>query len=913
MANTSIMLPTLHGGVSTQAPALRFPNQFTSATNALFTVKDGLALRPGTKMEFAIPAYNADGVTEPVFGGMPLVADTSYRVHTIKRDSTEKYIVVYGPNVLRIFDTSGNEAAVNSSVVVGTHQFSTDVETYLQSGTPTADDLRLVTVADYTLVLNTKVVATTSNAPSYAITKTHRDFDVMISHTPADGTYHKTSNSTESETKGYHLYDLTSGSFPTWHRNARAYDSDGSIVEYFKDAARNPGGFKVKMGCAGPWTAMTWSATANTLTKAAAFADYTWQSGDQIYISSGTGATPGFYTISSKTDDNEVVLASDPGISGQSDYAATQIVHEYEVTVNMLNATMNDGYDVAQQFQDALVAAGCNDGLIEWYETGVNTGYFVITGAWRGAGMSVEAPTSPSSGYDYTDDAAKAFNDNSATAVAGTGTIADADKAVAVLDRWTKVSPPGDPDAVITASTMPLKLVRTSTSPLTFTLETIDWIDRLSGDHDTNPIPKIWENGYAISDLTFHRDRLWLAGGEYLVSSQAGDYFNFFIDDAENLADADPIEAALSTEKVTLVDYMVPFRKTLLILAKSGAQFELNAPERLTPDTAAITPTTSYNTLAVRPDTIGLKVYLASSAAPGTQLLEYFYNDSASAVDAADVSQHAAGYLPTTAKTLRACPNDDTVFLLPTAGTELYVYRTFFDGSKRQLSAWGKYTLTGATKICDIGMIDSRGYMLIDDGDGFFVNSIPAVHEATESGFAWGIRLDNKVSKTGSYNPGTGKTTWTLTVPDGSLTHAISPAGVAVALTKTDSTHYWATGDYDDAAYWLGGTYSMSVVFSKPFVRGREGEAKLDMKLQLIKLRLNHQNSGPYSLSVTSGSRAARSTTYTPATNPETDGTSQFFILGSADDTTLTLSATGPKPVSIASGEYAVTYNQWSR
>jgi hypothetical protein len=57
-------------------------------------------------------------------------------------------------------------------------------------------------------------------------------------------------------------------------------------------------------------TTGTWTAASSTLTDTGAFASYTFQSGDQIEIISGTGATTGFYEISSRTDDDSIVLAT---------------------------------------------------------------------------------------------------------------------------------------------------------------------------------------------------------------------------------------------------------------------------------------------------------------------------------------------------------------------------------------------------------------------------------------------------------------------------------------------------------------------------------------------------------------------------------------------------------------------------
>ncbi len=54
-----------------------------------------------------------------------------------------------------------------------------------------------------------------------------------------------------------------------------------------------------------------WNNTAKTITKTDAFADYTFASGDEIYVSGGTGVTAGFFTIASRTSDDVIVTSSD--------------------------------------------------------------------------------------------------------------------------------------------------------------------------------------------------------------------------------------------------------------------------------------------------------------------------------------------------------------------------------------------------------------------------------------------------------------------------------------------------------------------------------------------------------------------------------------------------------------------------
>lgn len=66
----------------------------------------------------------------------------------------------------------------------------------------------------------------------------------------------------------------------------------------------------------------TWTASTSTLTATGAFTNYTYVSGDEIRINSGTGATTGVIKIASKTSANAIVL---DGTISSSDLATGDI------------------------------------------------------------------------------------------------------------------------------------------------------------------------------------------------------------------------------------------------------------------------------------------------------------------------------------------------------------------------------------------------------------------------------------------------------------------------------------------------------------------------------------------------------------------------------------------------------------
>lgn len=149
MALISSPVPNLIGGVSQQPAALRFPGQAEAQENAMATVVEGLTKRPPT--EHIAKVFSGDAGT--------VVA------HTINRDTSERYVVVLGDqsalgdNTVRVYDIAGNVKAIKdnsgSGSSAGDPAVSADF-TYLNCDDP-AQDLKVLTVNDYTFIVNRKI------------------------------------------------------------------------------------------------------------------------------------------------------------------------------------------------------------------------------------------------------------------------------------------------------------------------------------------------------------------------------------------------------------------------------------------------------------------------------------------------------------------------------------------------------------------------------------------------------------------------------------------------------------------------------------------------------------------------------------------------------------------------------------
>lgn len=119
----------LVSGVSQQPPILRLPEQLAEQLNGFSTESNGLQKRPPTIHIRTLMNSISDSAK-------PLI-------HFVNRDESERYIMYFYNNGLQIFDLSGNAKTVTIQ----------EDSSYLQTSNP-RNDIRVVTVADYTFIVN---------------------------------------------------------------------------------------------------------------------------------------------------------------------------------------------------------------------------------------------------------------------------------------------------------------------------------------------------------------------------------------------------------------------------------------------------------------------------------------------------------------------------------------------------------------------------------------------------------------------------------------------------------------------------------------------------------------------------------------------------------------------------------------
>lgn len=127
MPLVSQSIKNLKGGVSQQPDILRYPEQGAKQVNGWSSETEGLQKRPPSVFIKLLEDKGA-------LGDYPLI-------HLINRDEQERYYVCFTGNGIKVFDLEGNTYRVRGNM------------DYVTSWNPRIE-LRLITVADYTFIVN---------------------------------------------------------------------------------------------------------------------------------------------------------------------------------------------------------------------------------------------------------------------------------------------------------------------------------------------------------------------------------------------------------------------------------------------------------------------------------------------------------------------------------------------------------------------------------------------------------------------------------------------------------------------------------------------------------------------------------------------------------------------------------------
>lgn len=724
MPLVSQAIKNLKGGISQQPDILKFPDQGTQQINGYSSEVHGLQKRP--------PSIHVGRL-----GASRSLGENPF-IHLIDRDKTEKYYCIFTGTDIKVIDMAGNYKTVTAP----------DGWSYVTTSNP-RDSLRMVTVADYTFIINKNVIVTESSThtwPSYPSVNRRAILNVR------GGQYGKTLTVTIN---GTNIASITTpdGSVAT---DINKVDTEYLITQLI--------------------TAMT----------ATVVNSWGWT------ISRGSG----YILITAKSGDSINTIDTKDGYNHQLLVGFISDVQRF----NSLPAIAPDGYIVKVDGE----ASSSQDDFYVRYDASTKT--------------------------------------------------------------WKETMAPNMVEG-LNSATMPWALVRNSDG--TFTLQKLTWATRTCGDNDSNPMPSFV--GATINDVFFFRNRLGLLSGENVILSRSGEYFKMFPLSVANLADTDPIDVSVSSNRINVLKHAVPFAEELLLWSDK-AQFVLTSNGILTPMSIELNLTTEFEVSdGARPYGIGRGVYFCSPRATYSSIRRYYaIQDVTNIKNAEDISAHVPSYIPNGVFRLSGTTSENFLTCLTSgAKNKIFFYKFLYLNEQLAQESWSHWEYFENDRILACETIGAYMYIIIDSPSGIFLERVEfsvGTKDLTEEPYR--LYMDRKkvyMIPAGTYNDDTFITTLTLSTiygstpalgtymvvsPDGSLDIYEPPA---VGGWASDG-HIYLNGNWEGVTIIIGEAYEFLYEFSKLLIKRQDAQGASQTedigRLQLRRAWVNYEESGYFQVKV---------------------------------------------------------------
>ena len=862
-------VPNLAQGVSQQPDNLRYPGQCDEQINAWATVVEGLVKRPNTR-------HISKLFTSKV--------SPNAHVQVIDRDETNRFVSVIDNNDLSVFDLNdGSEKTVT---------ITADAQTYLDNISNPREDVKALTVADYTFIANKEQTvalgSTTSAALDYRAIVFVKLGDYSKEYTVDINGHKRTYRSGDGQ---------AAGSDSTGNSSGDGKDAD---TEYIATQ------IALTLGTGGV-------VTGTTITNGGS--GYT--SPPDVQFNTGSSSDATGYAIVSGGVVTEIIISDQgsgysvaPTITfsggGGSGAAATA-----QIATSGIAQTM-------EQQNASILITGTSD-----FDISVKDGL-----ADQGLGVVYKEVSS------ITDLPAKAFNGFRVKVKGDTELVQD--------DYYVKFETKEDKEVLwnygegtwiedvgygvkvsINATTMPIQLKPDDATFENWTLDTTTWSNRLVGDDDTNPAPTFV--GSKINDIFFFKNRLGLLTDNSIVFSEADEYFNFWRTTVLSLLDSAPIDVGVSHTKVAILKHAVPFQEKLLIFSE-GTQFVLRGQELLTAKTVSITPATEYDASGrIKPIVLNNYVYFPFKRNTYTGLTEYYIDNDTAIFDAAEITSQVPTYVKSDVIAMAGTAVENVLAVVNNQNRkEIFIYKYFWQNKEKIQSAWQKFTLN--RDVVGLDFIESDLYILTNDTTSTYLEVLPMENDLQDDN-GYTLLLDSRIdgsALTTSYSGGA--TTISGFPYDPTGVDIYTKNGHRVAFTRTSATAGTVSGDLTSTDFYAGFPYDMLYRFSdqtlkQPTERG--GRSASDYTFQTIRSgSLNYADTGHFIVEVTPKFRD----TYTYAFNPDIlgsnltlnsftpqDGHFKFSVQGQPEDTTIEVKSSSALPVKLLAAEFESMFIPRSR
>ncbi len=712
MAAINQRIPNFLGGVSQQPDSIKFPGQLRVCDNAVPDVTFGLMKRPPGEFVKKLTNANADGYW-----------------YEIIRDGDEKYIV----QMTALSSYSSTKPIRIWNLLTGVEQTLTNSNgdslfAYMQQS-GTIEPYAIQTIQDYTIIANPKqTISTTGNTDTplnsgdYAFARLdtiayNTEYVLYTGATaPAVHTYYRvTAISVDKGTSDGNTWDdtnkdgryagqaqfsfsdnicedveghITVNAASYVDSNTANYDGSGTLVEDFLGYTQN---YKVR------YTAQVTlkdGGLIKTTSESTALAKYQDVSIEGIsYRVKVTAVEP----VETYEDVSGIAFYRTPKNPDKGRLSMTNILQKLFTSINsnLTNVT-------AEVIGSGLYLYGSAAPTVNFLGGAVNEQMNVIGNTAQDVSR---LPAQCKHGY-----VAQVANSENLEAdnyyvkfIADNGTQGSG--------KWEECPRPhnfssgSDPMVKgLDPAKMPHALVNNRDG--TFTFKKLDettanadsndnyWKYRGVGDDETNPFPSF--NSKNIQKIFFHRNRLGLIADEQIVLSRPGDYFNFFVVSAISTSDDNPVDITVSDIKPAFINHVLPIQKGVMMFSDNGQFLLFTESDIFSPKTARLKKIASYECDAsLQPKDMGTSVMFTSNVSAYTRAYEATILDDDIPPKILEQTRVVPEYIP---KDVTLTANSTALGLVSFGkknSSEIYHYKYFDAGDRRDQSAWYSWTLTG--------------------------------------------------------------------------------------------------------------------------------------------------------------------------------------------------------------------------
>ena len=709
-------IPTLLRGVSQSSDATKKPDHCDIQDNASSDPVLGLVKRSGT--QFVCNLIDNE------------LSIGNAKVHMINRDTTERYVVIFTSNNVRVFELDGTEKTVNKP----------DGISYLSCSDPKSQ-IKTITIADFTFVVNTTVTTAmdstlsvggdtqaivffnqVSDATTYTVTVagTTASFDTSGVNTLSTS---RVCREIKEKLMGQNSQSPNSGS--ALSTNDFTIVRDGPVLHVKKNDGSD---FAIS-------SRDTQGSSQITLVKNSVqqFTDLPTISPNGMVVEIKGDQSTNFdnYYVKFVTNNGESLgegqweESSAPGIQFKFNYATMPHVLIRQADGNFRFAKV-DGGSYALSFPTSAT----------YSQSGTTV---TVTANSHGLSVGNVIDIKYSSG----------------NAISGDFTITNVTTNTFTYTAATSLTTSGNATFGVPNYGLPV------------------WGERICGDLDSAQNPSFVGN--QINNVFFFRNRLGFLASDNVILSTVSEFFNFFPETVLSVIDSDPIDVAASHTKVAILKNAVSMGEKLILFSEQ-TQFVLSSSaDNLTPKTANILVATEFESSdGATPVGAGSSIYYLTKKGNFSGVREYITQTGIETKDAANITIHVPKLIPNDIFKIAVNTNEDVLVLLgSTNSNKLYVNKWLY-GSKNEkiLNSWFTFTFSTGRSIKNIEFIGTDLFLVTEDvveaGVVTQINLEKLIFEPDfkEPHTDFEYRLDRKITDLSpgvsmSYNSSTNQTTIT--------------------------------------------------------------------------------------------------------------------------------------------------------